>query len=65
MKELYREADSLNGSVISTYSQMTGREFYIVTIDTPNEILKSIEKVDKLPEWTIETIIKEVSKYEP
>jgi len=60
MEELYREADSLNGSVISTYSQMTGGEFYMITIDTPNETVKSIEKMDELPEWTTETVIKEV-----
>ena len=52
LEDLYREADSLNGSVISVNSQITGGEFYIITIDTPNETVKSIEKVDKLPEWT-------------
>lgn len=53
-EKLCREADYLNGTVISTYSQMTGGEFYMITIDTPNETVKSIEKVDELPEWTAE-----------
>ncbi|AKB52534.1 hypothetical protein MSBRW_3281 [Methanosarcina barkeri str. Wiesmoor] len=53
-EKLCKEADYLNGTVISTYSQMTGGEFYMITIDTPNETVKSIEKVDELPEWTAE-----------
>ncbi|HWQ49526.1 MAG TPA: hypothetical protein VN414_11390 [Methanosarcina sp.] len=65
MEELYREANYLNGSVISTYSQMTGGKFYMITIDTPNETVKSIENVDKLPEWTTETVIEDVSEDEP
>lgn len=65
MEELYREANSLNGSVISTYSQMTGGKFYMITIDTPNETVKSIEKMDELPEWTTETVIEDVSEDEP
>ncbi len=60
LENLYREADSLNGSVTSTYSQMTGGEFYMITVDTPNGTVISIEKVDELPEWTTETVIKEV-----
>lgn len=65
MGELDREADSLNGSVISIYPQITGGEFYMITIDTPNGTVKSIEKVDELPEWTTETVIEEVSEDEP
>lgn len=65
MEELYREADSLNGSIISIHSQMTGGEFYMITIDTPNGTVKSIEKINELPEWTTETIIEEVSEDEP
>ena len=64
-ENLYREADSLNGSIISIHSQMTGGEFYMITIDTPNGTVKSIEKVDELPEWTTETVIEEVSEDEP
>lgn len=64
-EKICKEADSLNGTVISTYSQMTGGEFYMITIDTPNETVKSIEKVDELPEWTTETTITEVSEEEP
>lgn len=33
---------------------MTGGEFYMITVDTPNGTVKSIEKVDELPEWTAE-----------
>jgi len=62
LEDLYREADSLNGSVTSTYSQMTGGEFYMITVDTPNGTVKSIEKVAELPEWTTETVIKEISE---
>ncbi|AKB27201.1 hypothetical protein MSSIT_0482 [Methanosarcina siciliae T4/M] len=65
MEELYKEADSLNGSVISTYSQITGGEFYVIIVDTPNETVKSIEKVDELPEWTTVAVIEEVSENEP
>ena len=65
MEELYKEADSLNGSVISTNSQMTGGEFYMMTVDTPNETVKSIEKVDELPAWTTATVIEEVLEDEP
>lgn len=62
LEDLYREADSLNGSVISIFSQMIGGEFYMITVDTPNGTVISIEKVDELPEWTTETAIKEVSE---
>ena len=51
LEDLYKEADSLNGSVKSVHSQITGGEFYMVTINTPNGTVKSIEKVDELPEW--------------
>jgi hypothetical protein len=37
----------------------------MITIDTPNGTVKSIEKVDELPEWTTETVIEEVSEDEP
>jgi len=65
LEDLYREADSLNGSVIFLDSQITGGELYMVTVDTPNETVKSIEKIDELPEWTTETVIEEVSEDEP
>ncbi|WP_440948893.1 hypothetical protein ACSAZL_18000 [Methanosarcina sp. T3] len=54
LEDLYMEADSLNGSVISTSSKITGGEFYIITIDTPNGTVRSIEKVNRLPDWTAE-----------
>ncbi|AKB23847.1 hypothetical protein MSMTP_0378 [Methanosarcina sp. MTP4] len=53
LDDLYKEVDSLNGSVKSVDSKITGGEFYMVTIDTPNGTVKSIEKVDKLPEWAL------------
>lgn len=52
LEDLYREADFLNGSVVSVHSQVTGGEIYMVIIDTPNGTVKSIEKVNELPEWT-------------
>jgi hypothetical protein len=61
--DLYREADSLNGSVVSIDSRITGGEFYMITIDTPNETVTSIEKVNELPEWSNDPII--VSEDEP
>ncbi|AKB82555.1 hypothetical protein MSBR3_1977 [Methanosarcina barkeri 3] len=64
LEDLYKEADAQNRS-ISIYPQITGGEFYMITIDTPNETVKSIEKVDELPEWTTETVIEEVSEDEP
>ncbi|HIH93506.1 TPA: hypothetical protein HA338_05530 [Methanosarcina acetivorans] len=66
LEDLYREADSLNGSVVSVDSRITGGEFYMITIDTPNKTVTSIEKVsgyDELPEWARGPII--VSEYEP
>jgi hypothetical protein len=61
--DLYREADSLNGLVVSIDSRITGGEFYMITIDTPNETVTSIEKVNELPEWSKDPII--VSEDEP
>lgn len=52
LEDLYREADSRNRSIKSIHSQITGGEFYVITIDTPNETVISIEKVNELPEWT-------------
>ena len=65
LEDLYREADSLNGSVVSIDSRITGGEFYMITIDTPNKTVTSIEKVNEyeLPEWCRGPII--VSEYEP
>jgi len=65
LEDLYREADSLNGSVVSIDSQITGGELYMITIDTPNETVASIKKVNEseLPEWGRDPII--VSEYEP
>ena len=64
LEDLYREADSQNRSIKSIHSQVTGGEFYIVVIDTPNGTVKSIEKVNELPEWT-GTIEEVVSEDEP
>jgi hypothetical protein len=63
LEDLYREADSLNGSVISIDSLITGGELYMITVDTPNETVMSIEKVNELPEWAKDPII--TSEYEP
>lgn len=63
LEDLCREADSLSGSVVSIDSRITGGEFYMITIDTPNKTVASIEKVNELPEWSIDPII--VSEYEP
>ena len=52
LEDLYREADSPNGSIKSIHSQITGGEFYMITVDIPNGTVKSIEKVNELPEWT-------------
>ena len=44
LERLYKMADSVNGSVRSVHSRITGGELYVVTIDTPNGTLKSIDK---------------------
>lgn len=63
LEGLYKEADFLQGSVISIHSQITGGEIYVVAIDTPNGTVKSIEKVSELPEWT--GTVEVVSENEP
>jgi hypothetical protein len=53
-EEIIKIAKEFNSNSYSVKREIIEVKIYKVTIDTPNKTVKSIEVVDKLPDWIIE-----------